>query len=198
FQDYHILSEAPNVYLSDIHFRKMEGIYSYCTDSNDEVFTKVKPRLDCWTPKKADNAKEKATEYFEAGNNYDIADMLMARARVYSQQKNCSLAILHAIMSLEIVVPRRIDEYLRNNKISNKVIDTFDNKMDLSMRVKIFLKIIYPSDIHEIIDKVGEAIILRNKIIHCGLKESLMNSKEVSDLVNYCYILKKLLAIHLK
>lgn len=198
FQDYHILAESPYVYLSDVHFRKTEGMYSYCSDSNGKVFTKTRPMLDCWTPKKADDAQEKARVYFDSGNQYDIAEMLMARARAYSEQKSSRLAILHAVMSLEVIVPKVTNLYLKHNSVSRATIDDFDKKFGLSVRVKAFLKIIFPiASAHAVIDKVGETIALRNKIVHEGLQETSFDSKHTEELINNCYILKKILDIYM-
>ncbi|WP_298693371.1 hypothetical protein [uncultured Sulfuricurvum sp.] len=193
FQDYHILTEAPYVYLSDIHFRKTDGIFSYCIDEKGEVFTKIRPLLDLWTPKKTADAKEKATLYFNHGNQYNISDMLMARARVYVEQKSYSLAILHAIMSLEIVIPEVIELFLKQKTINQNSVYDLNKYSDLSIRLKVFLKIIFPSMFHDTIDKVSVAVTFRNKIMHAGFKESDLNNAETVDLINHCYVLKKIL-----
>lgn len=193
FQDYHILTEAPYVYLSDIHFRKCDGIYSYFSYEDQRVITKVRGISNLWTPKKQDNAYELAKEYFEKNNEFDISDMLMARARVYSEQQNCVLAILNAVMSLEVIVPKVTNLYLKQHLVSTSVIQDFDKKFGLSVRVKAFLKIIFPTTVHKVIDKVGEIITFRNRIVHEGWQESKFDHNKIHDLIDNCYILKKLL-----
>lgn len=189
FNNYHILIKAPHIYLADIHFRSTDGIFSYFCSEEGRCITKVRPIMSWWTPKLEGDAEEKAREFFKKGEPAPIEDMLMARALVYAEQQQLSLAIIHAVMTLEVLVPEFINTYLKTKGVSKSTIDDFNRKFGLSVRVKAMLKVILPKNNHSTIDLAGQAVKCRNDILHTGLSDLSLSSAKVKELVHACELL---------
>ena len=198
FHNYHIVNDAPFHYMSDIHYRNIDGIFSYFSNSDENRITNVKAYSDYWTPKHKDGFQERAETFFNNGLSVPIEDLLISKALVYSEQNHFSLAIIHAVMSLEVVVPKLTNQFLKKNYVDKHAIKDFDNKFGLSVRVKAFMKVIFPKEVHEIIDSVGETISIRNKIMHSNLSEQILTSQKTDELVKSCYVLKGLISEELK
>jgi len=189
FNDYHILSKAPYVYLTDIHFRTTDGMFCYIGSESTRRISNVQPVLSFWTPKFEIKAKDKAQDYFKK-DTFPIEDMLMAKALVYAEQQHLSFAIIHSVMTLEVVVPKLIDTYLTSKGVTRSTVQDFNKKFGLSVRVKAFLKLILPKSNHHIIDTVGQAVKIRNDILHKGLQDPALTVENVKSLVDSCQSLK--------
>lgn len=190
FQSYHELTRAPHIYQNNIHFRDTEGIFAFFSWPDGNIITEPASIHSWWTPKFDDNAQQSALAHFNAGHKIEVKDLLMARSLIYNEQFNYSLAIIHAVMSLEVIVPNFINSYFASKGVGQKAITDFNSKFGLSVRVKALLKIILPKEHHQTIDTVGELIATRNKIIHDGLDDIGLIDMNVDGLIKAALKLK--------
>jgi hypothetical protein len=186
FHNYHILTRAPYVYVTDVHCRNIDGMFAYFESDKKDFATQARPLVSYWTPKMARNSRKRAEAFFHNHTAPPIEDLSLARARVYAECQHLSLAIIHAVIALEVVVPKFINQFFAVKGVNKSGIEDFDNKFGLSVRVKAILKIILPRNNHSIIDTAGQAIKYRNDILHEGLSESSLKSVDVNDLVEAC------------
>jgi len=161
-------------------------MFSFFYNNDMSFSTVVRPILCYWEPKVKEGAQDKAAEHFRNSENIPIEKLAMARARVHAERQHHTLAIIHAVMALEVVVPEFINRFLKNNGVSEAVVDDFNHKFGLSVRVKAFLKVILPKKSHGTIDNAGAAIKHRNKILHEGLQDASLSSVKVNKLVQSC------------
>jgi hypothetical protein len=194
FHNYHIVNEAPYHYMSDIHYRNIDGIFSFFSDAFENRISNVQSYSNYWIPKHKKDFQEKTQNFFNTNSIIRIEDLLISKALVYSEQRHYSLAIIHAVMSLEVVVPVLTNMYLKYHDVQRQAIKDFDNKFGLSVRVKAFMKVVFQKEVHPIIDSVGEAISIRNKILHSNFSEQLLSTNKTSELVNSCNLLKDLIS----
>ena len=193
FYNYHIYVRSPHIYVTDIHTRSTNGIFSvFCNDKNMPI-TNVHPIVSYYEPALEEDAEEKAKIHFQQNKNIPIEDLALARAQVYAERQHFTLSIIHAIIALEVVVPAFINRFLKDSGVSNDAVKDFNNKFGLSVRVKAFLKIILPKEVHKIIDDSSAAITLRNKILHEGLQDASLSDTQVTKLVRACMELNKTL-----
>lgn len=192
FHNFHILTMAPYVYVTDVHCRNIDGMFAYFADDTGKVLTEVRPILSFWTPKEPPNAAKEAEDFFRRGGDIPIEDLSLSRALVYEECRHFSLAIIHAVIALEVVVPAFTNKFFALNGVSKSAIEDFNNKFGLSVRVKALLKTILPKTTHPIIDAAGQAISQRNKILHKGISESSLNSGDIHKMIYAC---KKLVEI---
>ncbi|HUT35075.1 MAG TPA: hypothetical protein VNE39_16410 [Planctomycetota bacterium] len=187
FHNYHILTQSPHIYVSDIHCRNTDGMFAYFRDEQGSFGTRVRPMVSYWTPKAAPDAQDTAEAFFGGTGVIPIEELSIARARVYAERQHLSLAIIHAVMALEVVVPAFINKHLVTKGVSKSAVQDFNSKFGLSVRVKAILKTILPKSKHTMIDTAGQAIGYRNRILHEGLLESSLSSVAVNVLVEACH-----------
>ena len=161
-------------------------MFAYFANDTGKVLTEVRPILSFWTPKEPSHAAEDAEAFFQRGGNIPIEDLSLARALVYEECQHFSLAIIHAVIALEVVVPSFTNSFFALNGVSQSAIDDFNKKFGLSVRVKALLKTVLPRTTHPIIDSAGQAINYRNKILHEGLSEASLNSVDVHKMIFAC------------
>jgi hypothetical protein len=185
FQDYHIITQAPHIYVPDPHCRNAQGIFSRFEEVGGSFTTNTRAISDYWTPKPPDDAAEQAVTFFRQGTTVPIEDLLRAKALVYVERQNLSFGIIHAVMALEVVVPDLVNNVLKAHGVSSAAVEDFDNKFGLSVRVKAMLKLILPQEHHNTIDKAAEAIRYRNRIMHKGWHDARLPGS-TGELVKAC------------
>ena len=185
--------QSPYINSLDLNHIKSDGIYSFFQDETGKTITKVRTyTYDCWMPK-LDNLQNEIVQKLNESSEIPLQDLFMARSKIYLRHENYTMALLEAIISLEIVVPKVVNTFLQLNGASKDTISDFDHKFGLSVRVKAMLKVILPKTEHYIIDKVGNAIKLRNQIMHEGLtNEKIDKSIKINELIDACEELKEL------
>lgn len=178
---------TPYVNLLDFNHIYMKGMYSFFTKEDGNRYTNVIPYyFDFYFPN-SDIIKPKVQDYFNNRLDIPLDDLFLAKAKVYLRLENYSMAIIHAVIALEIIVPKYINGYLKLNNINKKVIEDFNNKFGLSVRVKALLKLMIPSEYHHLITNVGTIISYRNKIMHEGqTNDYFRNINNVSELISDC------------
>ncbi len=193
FYDLICVIQSPYINSLEINHIKSDGIYSYFQDEIGEVITKVRVyKYDCWMPR-LDNLKDKIVNKMNKSDEIPLQDFFIARSKVNLRHENYTMALLDAVISLEIVVPKIVNLFLQKKGASKETINDFDHKFGLSVRVKAILKVILPETTHVIIDKVGQAISLRNKIMHEGLtNDKLDKSIKIQELIESCEKLERI------
>lgn len=178
-----IILRSPFINITDINFRNIDGMFSFFCLEDSTVLTKTRFfRFDFYEPK-MDESKN-IQEFFDKDENIPIEDLFMAKAKVYERLHNYSMSIIHAVIALEVVVPKFINEHLKSKGVNSESIVDFDNKFGLSVRVKAILKIILPESFHEDITKVGTIINFRNKIMHKGITNDFFREINVKELID--------------
>lgn len=193
FYDLICVIQSPYINSLEINQIKSDGIYSYFQDENYNEITKVRVyTYDCWMPK-LDDLKDKLVNKMTKSEEIPLQELFIARSKVNLRHENYTMALLDAVISLEIVVPKTVNLFLQKKGASKETINDFDHKFGLSVRVKAMLKVILPESTHHIIDKVGQAISLRNKIMHEGLtNDKLDKSINIQELIKSCEQLESL------
>lgn len=183
FYKYIIILRSPFINITDINYRNIDGMFCYYCWEDWTIITKARYiRFDYYEPK-MDESKN-IQEFFDKDENILIEDLFMAKAKVYERLHNYSMSIIHAVIALEIVVPKFINKYLKSKGVNSESIEDFDNKFGLSVRVKAILKIILPESFHEDINKVGTIINFRNKIMHKGITNDFFREINVKELID--------------
>lgn len=197
FHEYVLILRTPYVNLLDINYIYMKGMYSFFTRDDGSRCTNVVPfRFDYFFPK-PNNIKLKVQNFFDKKLDIPLDDLFIAKAKAYMRLENYAMAIIHAVVALEIIVPKYINGYLKLNDINKKVVEDFNNKFGLSVRVKALLKLMIPSKHHHLITNVGIIINYRNKIMHEGKTNNYFkNINNINELISDCEslinILKKI------
>ena len=194
--DYILVLHSPYINIIEVNQIYSKGFYSFFTNADEKPITKVMVyRHDCWMPK-TDELASKLKNYFEENGSVEVKDLFMARAKVYLRIENYAMAIIHAVMSLEVVVPAFINEYFKSKDVSKSAIEDFNNKFGLSVRVKTILKIILPENAHKYIDDAGSLIKLRNRIMHEGLTNSNISAGvDLNKLMESCEMLLRIITM---
>ncbi len=183
FYKYIIILRSPFINITDINYRNIDGMFSFCCWEDYTLITEARYfRFDYYEPK-IDESKY-IQEFFDKEEIIPIEDFFMAKAKVYERLHNYSMSIIHAVIALEIVVPKFINEHLRSKGVNSESIQDFDNKFGLSVRVKAILKIILPEKFHDDITKVGTIINFRNKIMHKGITNDFFREINVKELID--------------
>jgi hypothetical protein len=183
FYKYIIILRSPFINITDINYRNIDGMFCYFCWENLTIMTESRYiRFDYYEPK-MDESKN-IQEFFEKDENILIEDLFMAKAKVYERLHNYSMSIIHAVIALEIVVPKFINKYLKSKGVNSESIEDFNNKFGLSVRVKAILKIILSESFHEDINRVGTIINFRNKIMHRGITNDFFREINVKELID--------------
>lgn len=187
FQDYVLILRSPYVDVLDSNFTNIHHISIYFLDLDGNRITEVYPVLfHFYSPKNEVNAPLKVQEFFDKEKDVPIENLFMAKAKVFIRLHNYYLAIIHAVIALEIVVPRFINSYLKSKDVDKDTIKDFDNKFGLSVRVKAMLKVILPKNMHSTITDVGTIIKYRNQIMHEAKTNAFFENVKVEDLILNC------------
>lgn len=194
FFDYVTIFRSPYINITDLNYRHVKGVFAFFCDTDNRVLTNIRPiTFDYWEPKVTPAFKKHAKDFFDKKVSIPLDELFMAKAKVYSRLENYSMAIIHAVISLEIVVPGFINKYLRTHGVDPDSIQDFNNKFGISVRVKTILKLILPFKDHYLIKNVGTTIKYRNKIMHEGKTNEFFVNINVEELVNDCEKLAKLI-----
>jgi hypothetical protein len=115
--------------------------------------------------------------------------------------KNYRLALLEAIIGLEIMLTRYLTEYLSNQKGLSKtrIKDLISPNLDLTTRVSVLLDmIIEPEYLQKVdVEKILAAISWRNSVVHktgnipCGVTEKALN-ESINEVLNLITLLSSL------
>ncbi len=186
YHDCTMIFRSPYVNLIDVNYLYLKGVYSFFCFENGEQFTECIPfRFNYYNPK-ADKLALKIQEIFDTKQDLGIEDLFLAKAKIYMRLENYTMAILHAVIGLDVIVPKFINEYLKSKGVNSEAIQDFNNKFGLSVRVKAILKIILPRSYHKYLKNVGIAIGYRNRIMHEGKTNTYFKSTNVAELVKSC------------
>lgn len=182
--DYVIAINAPYLNLPEITQIYTDGLFSFFTNDKSESILKVLThRYSCWIPKD-EILTSKFNDLYKENKEIEIEKIFIGYSKTYLRLSSYSLAIINAVIALEIVVPKYIDSYLLGCRVTKEAIQDFDTKFGLSVRVKAILKTIISKERHGIIDEAGSLIKYRNKIMHQGIKNSeLQDYHEIERLV---------------
>jgi hypothetical protein len=119
----------------------------------------------------------------EKGEQLDICDSLLLRAKEFFINESYSFALLESVIALEITMSNFIR--FKTEKIGIKdgtKVDEFIKDVSFKDRIDIVLKILtegLPPVDEDILSKSKGAITLRNKIVHEGLRE--ISKKDAED-----------------
>lgn len=189
FFNYVTILRAPYINLTDINYLYIKHVYDFFCDESNNQITEVKPlRFDFWEPKDDELAK-RVKDFFDKHNNIPIEDLFLAKAKIYVRLQNKSMAIIHAAIALEVVVPDYINKYLKTHGVDSEAIQDFNHKFGLSVRVKALLKIMLPANMHELISRVGTIIKYRNRIMHEGKTNEYFEDINIEELICACEVL---------
>ena len=171
--------------LNRLNIKELYGFF--CNDDNERITKFNRFPYSCWEPR-TEELHSIICNFFENNNKILLEDLFIAKAKVYLRLRNYTLAIIHAIIAIEAVVPEFLDKLFKIKGIDKDTIKDFSNKFGLSVRVKGILKLILPRDKHEILTNVGITIKYRNNIMHEGKTNEFFNSHkiDVEALINSC------------
>ena len=183
FYQYIMIIRSPYINVTDINYKNIDSMFTYYCWEDRTLLTKVNYILFNHFEPKFDDSNEAIQDFFDKNKEIPLEDFFIAKAKVYERLHNYSMAIIHTVIALEIVVPKFINIYLKSKGVDSKSISDFDNKFGLSVRVKSFLKIILETKYHEDIKKVGTIIGFRNKIMHEGRTKESFNNVDIKELI---------------
>ncbi|NRT70025.1 hypothetical protein [Clostridium beijerinckii] len=187
FHEYVLVLRAPYEKLLDISYLNMNGVRGFFCLEDGIRITKVRRFLfDHFSPYTKEIEPQIQT-FLDKKMDMPLEDIFIAKAKTYLRLNNYAMAIIHAVIALEVIVPRYINGYLKMNDINKQAIEDFNNKFGLSVRVKALLKLMLPSTYHDLIPNVGSAIKHRNKIMHEGIgNDSLEKIDNMKDIIADC------------
>lgn len=194
FYKYIIILRSPYINITDINYKNIDGMFTYFFWEDLTLITEERVIPFNYYEPTMDHLCKNVQEFFDKNENIPIEDLFMAKAKVYERLHNHSMAIIHTVIALEIVVPKFINEYFKSVGVDSDSILDFDNKFGLSVRVKAILKIILTKGFHEDIKKVGTIIKFRNKIMHEGKTNDFFKNINVEELI----VSSELLILELK
>jgi len=118
---------------------------------------------------------------FEGENRIlDTYDELLLQARSFLEQENFRMAILEAVIGLEIVVSSIVGKIASEEGISAGDTENFLLRVGPSDNLKIILRLLVPESLpnDEVISGCKSAITIRNSIVH---KERFTVSKKEAE-----------------
>lgn len=187
FYNYITILRSPYINITDFAFVDLTGIFSYFSNTEGKMLTNILPfRFDYWEPKFTLKQIKQTKAFFETGEDIALEDLFLAKAKAYSRLHNYSMAIVHAVIALEVIIPRFINGYLKSSGVDSNAVQDFNNKFGLSVRVKVILRLILSEKEHEWISNVGAIIKYRNKIMHEGKTNDYFDNIDVDKLIGDC------------
>lgn len=183
FYKYIIILRSPYINITDINYRHIDTMFTYFCWEDQTLITEEMFVPFCYWEPRIYHLSTKIQDFFNKKVDVPIEDLFMAKAKVYERLNNNSMAIIHTVIALEIVVPKFINRYLDSMGVDADSVKDFNNKFGLSVRVRAILKIILPAEYHENIWKVGTIIKHRNKIIHEGKTNDFFKGINVRELI---------------
>jgi len=110
FHDRTMIFRSPYVNLIDINYLYMEGVYSFF--ENEMFITSCIPFLFNYFNPKADMITLRLQETFDKKEEIAIEDLFLAKAKVFLRLENFTMAIVHAVIGLDVIVPKfRLSPY---------------------------------------------------------------------------------------
>lgn len=187
FHEYVLVLRSPYEVFLDINYLNMSGILNFFCDENGKRVTNVNPfRFDYFSPEPK-IIRSKIQRFLDKEMDMPLEDLFMSKSKTYLRLNNYSMAIIHAVIALEVIVPRYINGYLKQNNINKQAVEDFNNKFGLSVRVKALLKLMLPLKYHNLIPNVAVAIKYRNKIMHEGkINVELEAITNIDQVINDC------------
>lgn len=183
FNNYHIIHQAPYHFNPDLHYRNNDGIFTFFYDPKEKFFTNGVSIRNLFTPIFDEKFKGEINKHFENNESLHIANIMISKSFTYENLENFSMAIIHAVIALESIIPTYFEKVLKNKKVDKKSIEEFSNKFGLNVRVKAGLKLLLSGEHHSNIDKVGTLIKYRNDIMHKGVVNSYFYDKKINELL---------------
>lgn len=181
-----MISRSPYTNTVEVNFINLKGVYGYfCNEKNESITQANKFGFSFWEPQ-SPNLKEFIDEFLISNDNIPITQLLISKSKVYWRLGNYSMAIVHIVIALDKTVPQFLNTYLKHKGVDKSSIEDFNNKFGLSVRVKALLKMVLPKEFHNLLSNVGSAIKLRNKIIHEGLNDEILESVDIEKIIDDC------------
>ena len=158
-----------------------------------EMYPKLVPFIEV----KNGDVHRKLKEFLVKDIQIPIVDHLLLNAKDFLQKENYKMAIIESVTALEPTVEDFVKNKLSSMKISNNKIDGFMEKVTLSPRVGVMLKLfVDPNQFkHTIIDEISSTIKIRNKIVHeerirVDKGEAEKAVKNIENLINFLATIK--------
>jgi len=99
-----------------------------------------------------------------------LIDELLLGARSFFQEENYRMAVLEAVIALDIRVLSLVRKIGRSKKIPKKYLNNFIHEVGLKLSLKVVLKLLIPDDLpnETVLSACKSANTIRNKIVHAG------------------------------